>query len=291
MDTPVFASYGNLAGSVGSDQTFLVQSTLATGASVLVNGVGTQFQFNASSGIAWDARLAEKALQADFAADLVTLLDGAAQATPGTMHVATGQSVGMTIGTSQAGLYQASLTNDYGFVTWGSAGGGVTVAQLVIVAETPLGQNNVNAAVLVRQGGTYDQHLMIYRVDDLSGNIGHLAPGEAGYAAAAAARAYSTVGGGTRIDGPGFGQFSQTQITNVDHGDILAFSLTSNGKTYWGFSGGNEVLNGQPVTHLWNYGANTFGFEDTYLGGDHDFNDLVFQIDLIGLPSTAIPAR
>lgn len=281
VDAPVFDSYGNLAGSVGTDQTLLVQSTLANGASVFVNGVGTQFQFNGSSGIAWDARLAEKVMQADFSADLVRLLDGASHATPGTMQVAAGQSVGMSINNSQTGLYQAALTNDYGFVNWGSSGGTVTVARPVIVAETPLGQDDVNAVVRIRQNGVYDQKLTLYRVDDLSGNIGSLAPGEAGYAAAAAGRAYSTVGGATVINGPGYGQYGETQIVDVDNGDIIAFSLTANGQTYWGFSSGNEVVNGQPVTHLWSYGAGTFGFEDMYGGGDQDFNDLLVQLDLM----------
>ena len=281
VDDPVFASYDTLSGAVNTDQTLLVQSTLANGASVFVDGVGAQFQFNGSSSIAWTARLAEKVMQADFSADLVRLLDGASQATPGTMQVAAGQSVGVTIGSSQAGLYQAALTNDYGFVNWGSSDGTVTVARPVIVAETPLGQDDVNAVVRLRQNGVYDQYLTLYRVDDLSGNIGDLSPGEAGYAAAAAARAYSTVGGATVINGPGYGQYGETQIVDVDNGDIIAFSLTANGQTYWGFSSGNEVVNGQPVTHLWSYGASTFGFEDMYGGGDRDFNDLLVQLDLM----------
>ena len=36
---------------------------------------------------------------------------------------------------------------------------------------------------------------------------------------------------------------------------------------------------GQPVGHLWNYGLNTWGWEDTYGGGDHDYNDLIVQLD------------
>ena len=248
VDDPVLSSHNTVSGTVNTDQTLLVQSTLANGASVAVNGVGAQFQFGTSSSIAWDARLAEKVMQADFSADLVRLLDGAPQAMPGSMQVAAGESMGMSFNNSQVGLYQANNTNEYGFLTWGSASGGVTVARPVIVAETPLGHDDVNAVVRVRQNGVYDQHLVLYRVDDLSGNIGTLAPGEAGYAAAAAGRAYSTVGGATVINGPGYGQFAQTQITNVDQGDIIAFSLISNGHTYWGFSGGNELVNGQPVT-------------------------------------------
>ncbi|MGQ3297929.1 DUF4114 domain-containing protein [Reyranella sp.] len=281
VDDRVLSSHNTVSGTVNTDQTLLVQSTLANGANVAVNGVGALFEFGGSSSIAWDARLAEKVMQFDFSPDLVRLLDGASQATPGSMQVAAGELMGMSFNNSQAGLYQANDTNDYGFVTWGSSSGGVTVARPVVVAETPLGQDDVNAVVRIRQNGVYDQHLTLYRVDDLSGHIGGLAPGDAGYAAAAAGRAYSVAGGGTVINGPGYGQFSQTQITNVDRGDIIAFSLTSHGQTYWGFSGGNEVISGQPVTHLWSYGANTFGFEDTYGGGDRDFNDLLVQLDLM----------
>jgi hypothetical protein len=39
------------------------------------------------------------------------------------------------------------------------------------------------------------------------------------------------------------------------------------------------VVGGQHVAHLWNYGLNTWGFEDTYGGGDHDFNDMIVQVD------------
>ncbi len=53
----------------------------------------------------------------------------------------------------------------------------------------------------------------------------------------------------------------------------------SSGQTYWGFAQANENINGQQVGHLWNYGLNTWGFEDLYGGGDRDFNDLVVQLD------------
>ena len=41
----------------------------------------------------------------------------------------------------------------------------------------------------------------------------------------------------------------------------------------------NETVNGQHVGHLWNYGLNTWGWEDTFGGGDHDYNDMVVQLD------------
>jgi hypothetical protein len=39
------------------------------------------------------------------------------------------------------------------------------------------------------------------------------------------------------------------------------------------------TVNGQSVGHLWNYGLNTWGWEDTFGGGDHDYNDLVVGLD------------
>jgi len=41
----------------------------------------------------------------------------------------------------------------------------------------------------------------------------------------------------------------------------------------------NEQVEGAGVGHLWNYGANTWGWEDLHGGGDRDFNDLIVQLD------------
>jgi hypothetical protein len=48
------------------------------------------------------------------------------------------------------------------------------------------------------------------------------------------------------------------QLTNNTHGNV-----------YSGFVQANEMVNGQPVGHLWNYGLNTWGREYTYSDGDH----------------------
>ena len=133
----------------------------------------------------------------------------------------------------------------------------------------------------MRQVAGADLSLMLYEVDDYNGTIGGLAPGQAGYAAAAATRAYAVMGGGTTIAGPGDGNAGQAQITGVDAGDLIAMQLTNvtNDDTFWAFSQANEVVGGEHVAHLWNYGANTWGWEDLYGGGDRDFNDLVVQLD------------
>ena len=59
----------------------------------------------------------------------------------------------------------------------------------------------------------------------------------------------------------------------------MKFTDTSTGSFFWAFAHANETVNGQPVGHLWNFGLNTFGWEDTFGGGDHDYNDLLVQFD------------
>jgi hypothetical protein len=68
---------------------------------------------------------------------------------------------------------------------------------------------------------------------------------------------------------------------HVNAGDLVAMQLAnrSTGDIYSAFAQANETVDGQHVGHLWNYGLNTWGWEDTRGGGDHDYNDLLVQID------------
>ena len=119
------------------------------------------------------------------------------------------------------------------------------------------------------------------RVDDLSGAINGLHPGDPGYQAALQSRAYQMTSGGTSINGPGYGNYEQTGLQHVNAGDLVAMQLTNNthNNSYLGFAQANETVNGAHVGHLWNYGLNTWGWEDTYGGGDRDYNDLVVGLD------------
>ena len=171
----------------------------------------------------------------------------------------------------------------FGFADFYSdSGNSVRVAQSVAVAETANGADDVNVVVRMRQVAGADLSLMLYQVDDYNGTITvggiSYAPGDAQYAALAAGNAYAVLGGGTVIAGPGDGNYGQSQITGVDAGDLIAMQLTNvtNGDTFWAFSQANEVVDGE---HMWNYGANTWGWEDLAGGGDRDFNDLVVQLD------------
>jgi hypothetical protein len=151
----------------------------------------------------------------------------------------------------------------------------------VAVAETVGAQNDQVAIVRLRQNGVDNLSLTFYQVDDFSGSVNGVHPGDPGYAAAALARAYQLTSGGTSIGGPGYGNQGQTSLMHVDAGDIIAMTLTdtTSGAVFWAFSQSNETVNGQHVVHEWNYGLNTWGWEDQAGGGDRDYNDMVVQLD------------
>ncbi|TCT05705.1 DUF4114 domain-containing protein [Aquabacter spiritensis] len=267
----------------GATQSLLFQPTLTADEtwSVSLGGSAVSFSGGPSGAYAWTNQFAQQSLQADFAADLVTMFDRYAHGQVYQAELAYNTSVEVTMGGTETDQPQALLTSPYGFVDFVSDGGdgSVQVARPVAIATTALGADDQDVVVRMRQNGMNDISVLFYEVDDLSGAIGGVDPGEAGYAAAVAGRAYQTGGGATWIAGEGYGQYSQTEIVGVDGGDLIAMSLTSGGHTYYAFAAANEQVDGQSVAHLWNYGLNTWGWEDLYGGGDQDFNDLVVQLD------------
>jgi hypothetical protein len=269
----------------GADQSLLFQTTAVGGASVHVDlgSHATDF-FSASSGsFAWTSRLAQQSLQADFDPGLVLMFDRQSQGGLASGSAGTGEDVRVHIDGAAAGASQAKLSNPFGFADFFGSGDFVRVARPVAVAETVGGRDDQLAVVRLRQGGENDLQLTFYKVDDLAGTIDGLAPGHPAYAAAVQAHAIQTVSGASTITGPGYGQFSQTLLWDIDAGDVIAMRLDNltTGAFYWAFANANETVNGQQIGHLWNYGLNTWGWEDTFGGGDRDFNDLVVQIDFI----------
>ncbi len=254
--------------------------------------------FSAASGsFAWTSQLAQQSLQPDFDPNLVILFDKQAQGAVQQVHFSAGEALAVSIGTSPAQAIQGTLSSPFGFADFLSGGGDVRVARPVAVAETAGAQNDQLAIVRLRQDGQDNLSITFYRVDDLSGAINGLHPGDVGYQAALQSRAYQMTSGGTSVAGPGYGNYEQTGLQHVNAGDLVAMQLTdtTHGNTYSGFAQANEMVDGQHVGHLWNYGLNTWGWEDTYGGGDHDYNDLIVQhrlhqhrrarlADLAGLP-------
>ncbi|WP_127089932.1 DUF4114 domain-containing protein [Aquabacter cavernae] len=267
----------------GASQSLLFQPIFASDTAwALELGTSTvSFSGLQSAAYAWTNQLAQQVVQADFSNDLVTLFDGFSQGSLYQAQVAVGTSVGISIGGADAGQPQMSLTSQFGFVDYvnDAQDSAVQVARPIAIAETANAADDQMAVVRMRQSGVNDSAITFYKVDDFNGTIGGIDPGEAGYAAAVQARAYSTTDGDTAISGQGFGVQSQAFLTNVDAGDLIAMMLTSAGHTYYAFAQANEQVNGEYVGHLWNYGLNTWGWEDLYGGGDQDYNDLVVQLD------------
>jgi hypothetical protein len=287
----VMDQVGTFSGTSTVAQTFLVQNELnASTSGLAVQFAGTSVgTTTAGEAYAWTSRLAQQSLQADFDPTLVMMFDRAAQANVSTVGAGAGTLLGLSVGGVDLPLYQQPLTGDFGFVQYGGAGATYDVARPVAIAQTVGGHDDQDVIVRMRQNGLDTLRLEIYRVDDLTGKIGNLSPGQTGYDVAAIGRDYDTVTGVMVITAPGYGQFEQVQITGVDQGDILAMRLTNvtTGHTYWSFADANESSGGSKVTHLWSYGLNTWGWEDTFGGGDHDYNDLVVQLDFTGAANSA----
>lgn len=267
--------------TTGAYESLLFQSSVASGETwnLSIGGASTSFTGATGQSYAWTAALAQQSLQADFSAELVTLFDGFGQGGLYQTSVAAGSSLAISVAGSAASAYQAALTSDYGFTHFLADDGAVSVARAVAYATTAGGADDQDVVVRLRQNGIHDISVMFYEVDDFGGTIAGIAPGQAGYEAAAAARAYLTQDGLSAINGAGYGAYSQPEITGVDAGDYIAMKLTSNGQVFWAFASANESVNGAHVAHLWSYGLNTWGWEDLYGGGDRDYNDLIVQLD------------
>jgi hypothetical protein len=266
----------------GADQSLLFQ-TMARGATIGITAGADTFAYfgGVSADFTWTNRFAQQSLQADFDPNLVRLFDKQGHGALAQESLSAGESLSVSVNAETAHAIQGTLSSPFGFADFVGSDGAVRVARAVAVAETAGGANDQIAVVRIRQNGEDSLSLSFYRVDDFSGTIDGLHPGDPGYAAAAQGRGYQTTTGGTSIGGPGYGNYTQVGLVDVDAGDLIATRLTNHtsGNTYWGFAQANETVDGHHVGHLWNYGLNTWGFEDLHGGGDRDFNDLVMQLD------------
>ncbi|MEP9375900.1 DUF4114 domain-containing protein [Aquabacter sp. CN5-332] len=265
----------------GASQTLLFQPVSGNAASW---GVSLGTQFISLSGVGtdaygWTSRFAQQSLQADFSPDLVTMFDGQGLGQVTQAQTSAGAHLSITQNGAATVLPRATMTSDFGFADFAGADGSVHVARPVAVAETAGGADDQDVVVRLRQNGINDLSVMFYKVDDFNGTIGGLAPGQGGYDAATNASAYHLKTGGTWMDGGGYGIYGQSELVNVDAGDLIAMKISNGTDTFYAFTQANEQVGGQSVGHIWNYGLNTWGWEDLYGGGDQDFNDLVVQLD------------
>lgn len=135
----------------------------------------------------------------------------------------------------------------------------------------------------VSADASYHNYAGLYRVDDASGKIGNLNPGDAGYMIAALQRS-KEVNRGVELDRDG------VSAQNLDGGYIYAPFVVADGtvdqvlnsldpktapRVYFNF----VLANADGFDHIKSLGANKFAFEDTYGGGDKDYNDLIFKVE------------
>jgi 3-phytase len=141
----------------------------------------------------------------------------------------------------------------------------------------------VTAKFSVYREAAYNNLVGFYQVDDATGRIGSLNPGDDGYAQAAV---------GKRVAGidlrAGNQQVATFENKKFSAGAIFAPFIITNGVTV------DQVLSGQvsqvyfaylgansdKVDHVRLLGNNVFGFEDISGGGDRDFNDVIVRVDL-----------
>ncbi len=134
---------------------------------------------------------------------------------------------------------------------------------------------------------TFNNTVGLYRIDDISGAVNGIAPGQAGYAQAAISNRISEV---TLNVG---NQQSRTVTSTLQGGALYAPFMVVN-------AGIDDFLNSNPnnaggginaffayqaanpdvQNHIVLLGNNTFGFEDLFGGGDRDFNDMIFQVQI-----------
>ena len=276
---PLIEGSGAAGWTSAAGQTLLIQASIRAGhgASLDLGDDTIALQGGETDSFAWTPRFAQQSLQPDFDPALVRMFDKQSQGWVGWREVASGEDISARIGPNDGVAKQASLTSPYGLADFSAHDGSIHLARAVAVAETAGRANDQNAVVRVRQNGEDSLSVSFYRVDDLSGAIGTVKPGDANYALAAAGRLYALQNGGTEMAGPGYGLYAQAHIADVDAGDLVAMRLTnhSSGHTYFAFA----QANGDGTGHLVNYGMNTWGFEDLHGGGDRDYNDLVVQLD------------
>ncbi|MEW6256300.1 MAG: DUF4114 domain-containing protein [Pseudomonadota bacterium] len=278
-----------LAGDAGAgwssavDQSLLFQPILGSDLdwTLSIGGSAISFSGAQSASYAWSNQFAQQSLQADFSAEIVTMFDRYAHGMVFQTDLSAAEDLAISLGASMADQPQANFTNPYGFVDFVSEAdaSAIQVARPVAIAATAGGADDMEVVVRMRQNGMNDLSVMFYKVDDFAGTVNGIAPGQAGYEAATSLAAYQSAAGGTWIDGAGYGAYSQTAITGVDMGDLVAMKLFNGTDTFYAFAPANEEVDGQAVGHIWNYGLNTWGWEDLYGGGDLDFNDLVVQLD------------
>ncbi|MFM2305252.1 MAG: hypothetical protein RLZZ135_2665, partial [Cyanobacteriota bacterium] len=121
-----------------------------------------------------------------------------------------------------------------------------------------------------------------YRIDDATGKIGDLKPGDPGYVEAALKQSLVSINEGAdkAVTLASGALYAPYLIANGKIEDFLAKNPTNQSgdlspQAYFSFIGANS----DRVEHIRALGDGKFGFEDTFGGGDLKFNDTILQVN------------
>jgi len=163
---------------------------------------------------------------------------------------------------------------------------GVGVAQSQGLAVFELESKAFGKFTVYREA-SFTNQIGLYKVTDaLTGAIGSLLPGSAGYAQAAV-RSAQGLGFGLSVANQSVGDGGVTLEAGkyvpfiIVNGTFDSFLSSNPDNASGGIQAYFPFLNANPdgQIHAMVLGNNTFGFEDLFGGGDFDYNDLIVQVD------------
>ncbi len=131
---------------------------------------------------------------------------------------------------------------------------------------------------------SYHNYAGLYRIDDAAGTVDGFKPGDAGYMTAALKRS-KEAGQDVEFDRQGLsgskslkGGYIYAPFVVADGTVDQVLNSKDPGKAphvYFNYI----AANGDGFDHIKSLGANKFAFEDTWGGGDRDYNDLIFKVE------------
>ncbi|MFP4008802.1 MAG: DUF4114 domain-containing protein [Spirulinaceae cyanobacterium] len=145
----------------------------------------------------------------------------------------------------------------------------------------------LSATFTVYREAAFNNLVSLYRIDDASGTVNGIAPGQAGYAEAAMANRIETlilsVSNQSTRAVPALLEsdalYAPFMIANASVAEFLSQNpdnvAGAGPQAYFPYIGANP----DGVDHIRLLGNNVFGFEDLSGGGDLDYNDIIFQVD------------
>lgn len=152
----------------------------------------------------------------------------------------------------------------------------------------------VQVELQVFSEAVYNNSIGVFRVDDITGLIDGLRPGDEGYFEAAFANTVLSFNRGESGASGSPSVTRQSLSTTVDGGVILAAYIITDGtvESFLEENPGNLLEEGSPTAFFTFTSANSDGFdhfrlagnsfqvEDLWGGGDQDFNDMTFAVNV-----------